>query len=209
MNRQDEDCRVRLGIGHNVRHNTDLPYVPYMSCRMGTERYCSPAIVCSYPATVTGGHERDMPPMTSTSEPVNPDPANPVPGFPRRRDWLALTSVLLSFTPLVVWVLTFALGSVLFPPIPTNINYYTSAGPYTQQYFTVTFLAGLISLAGSVSAIVTSRLALGRAKRLPHVQAWQGLAEAGRALGIIGIVVACVIAPCTVVALWAQNYHGG
>lgn len=147
--------------------------------------------------------------MTSTSEPANPDAANSIPGAPARRDWLALASFLLSFTPLVVWVLTFALGSLLFPPTPSSINYYTGAGSYTQQYFTVTTLVGLVSLVGSISAIVCSRLAHARAKRLPGQAVWHGLAQAGTVLGILGIVLDCVIVPCTFVSVWAQNYHGG
>lgn len=160
----------------------------------------------------------DLPPPPSPQPPqplVQPPP--PPPRYAedptRYRKRLALASFLLSFTPLVVWVLTFAFRSLLFPSSPYECQYHTGRScdysivvSNNTHYLLVTALVGVVSLVGSISAIVTANAALGRAKQLPQQQqAWQGLAQAGKVLGILGIVADCVVAPCTFVSLWGQT----
>jgi hypothetical protein len=117
--------------------------------------------------------------------------------------------LLLSFSPLVVWVVVFAFGSVFFPPIPATDNFYANSSSYDNGYFATAFVAGLVSFVGSLSAVITSSMARDWAKRFPGQPAWEDLAQGGKVLGIIGLVAVFVVVPCTFFGVAAQNYHGG
>jgi hypothetical protein len=137
-------------------------------------------------------------------------------------NWLALAGFVLSLSPLVVWALTIAFSSVLFPAPPSD----ALIGQNNSQYFTTLEVIALVSLVGSLAAVIASSLAIGRSGRYSPQQAWLGLAKAGRVLGIIGIIaplalVLCgwlilafgnipfALVPCAYISTVSSNYHGG
>jgi hypothetical protein len=115
----------------------------------------------------------------------------------------------LSFTPLVVWVVIFAFSSMFFPPVPMAQGFYHVYQSYYDVYTRTTFAAGTVSFVGSLSALVTSTMARDWAQRFPGQVTWDGLAYDGKVLGIIGMVAIFVVAPCTFLAVAAANYGGG
>ena len=131
--------------------------------------------------------------MPPSSAPTNPDPI-PASADPTRRNWLALASFLLSFSPLVVWMLTVRVSSMPFPPTPVSA--------YDSPQLQAMVLGTAVSLLGSMSAILTSRRAIGRAE-------WQWFADTGRRFGLLGIIVDGVFVACALVSGMLQGYHGG
>lgn len=103
--------------------------------------------------------------------PVAPEPNRgnvPVPS--KGRNWLALTSFLLSFTP----------------PVLVGGGTWFDSSPFWWVFDLISYIGCLLCGTG---AVVTGILALRRAKQYPPRQAWRGLAIAGLTLGIVGTVV--------------------
>jgi len=79
---------------------------------------------------------------------------------------------------------------------------------YYDVYTRTTLVTGVVSFVGSLSALVTSTMALDWANRFPGQQEWEDLARWGKGLGITGLVAIFVIAPCAFSGVAASNYDG-
>ena len=114
------------------------------------------------------------------------------------RNWLALVSFLLSLGPLVSLLLGILASKVwsnlLDPGLLVLAN--SPVGSVPDAYSMVGTIVGLAAdvyllgcPASIIAAIVTSSLALRRARDYPLQQAWRGFAVAGLAIGIVCMVL--------------------
>lgn len=145
--------------------------------------------------------------MATSPEPIHQSTAA-ASAASKRGNGVLLAGFLCSFTPVVVFIVSFVFGPALFPATPAD-NYYAVSDTYNTRYLTTILILAAVSAAGSVSAMIIGYEARRRTLADPAQAVRWRVANTIRILGTIGLIASVVLVPCAFCSLMLSNYRGG